>query len=76
MTSQDNGFVHIWSKWPSMTAWAIQHIAITNFLFKFAFSHLPKPLFSIWATFAVKDAHTKVTCYDNVTTIISVGKCA
>ena len=30
---------------------AIQHIATTKCLFRFAFSHLPKQLFSMWATF-------------------------
>ena len=30
----------------------IWHIAIRNCTFRFAFSHLPKPLFSMWAIFA------------------------
>ena len=29
----------------------IRHITITNCPFRFVFSHLPKPLFSMWATF-------------------------
>ena len=34
-----------------MNSYTISHVAITNCMFRFALNHLPKPLFSMWATF-------------------------
>ena len=53
-------------------AWG-HHTAITNCPFKFAFSHLPKALFSMWATFAAKVANILWWRHDNRK---QYGKCA
>ena len=47
----------------------IRHIAITNCPSRFAFSHLPKPLFSMWATFC---PHFMMASRQSKT----IGKCA